>query len=176
MSKNLKEKTVPKVVMSLLILTAIGLISQPQMAKAEEHGLLLETDKNIYTMGENITIILTNNGNEVVEIGGYPGWEILTYAEGEHVCPVIYASLLWELDPEESDTFVWDQYNLLNSTFVEPGTYTLKDVQGWGLVASFEIVTAGDVIPEFPSAAILSLFMVSLTFIVVLAEKCNEKH
>ena len=176
MSKNLKEKTVQKVVMSLFILNAIGLISQPQLAKAEEHGLLLETDKNIYTMGENITIILTNNGNEAVEIGGYPAWEILTYAEGEHACPVIYASLLWELDPEESDTFVWNQFNLLNSTFVGPGTYALKDVQGWGLVASFEIVAAKDAIPEFSSATILSLFVVSLTFIVVLAQKYNEKH
>jgi len=176
MSKNLKENTVQKVVMSLLILTAIGLISQLRLAKAEEHGLSLKTDKNIYAMGENITIILTNNGNEAVEIGGYPAWEILMYAEGEHVCPTIYASLIWELDPEESDSFVWNQFNLLNSTFVEPGTYDLKDVQGWGLVASFEIVAAKDAVPEFPSAAILSLFVVSLTFIVVLAQKRNEKR
>jgi len=159
----------------LLITTVIGFIFQPQLAKAEKHGLSLETDKNVYALGENITIILTNNGNETVDIGGYPAWEILTHPESEHVCPVVYATLLWVLDPRENDTILWNQYNLLNSTFVEPGTYVLKDTQGWELVSSFEIV-AEDIVPEFPSAMILPLFMVFSMLIAILAKKYDEKH
>lgn len=176
MLKNLKGKIISKVMMFLFIITAIGFIFRPQLAKAEKHGLSLETNKNVYALGENITIILINNGNETVDIGGYPAWEILNHPEGEHVCPGIYAFLLWKLDPEENDTIVWDQYNFLNSTFVEPGTYVLKDTQGWGLLASFEIVEAEDIIPEFPSAIILSLFIVFSMLIVILAEKHDEKH
>jgi hypothetical protein len=155
----------------LFIITVIGLIFQPQLAKAEKHGLSLETDKNVYALGENITIILTNNGNETVEIGGYPAWEILNHPEGEHVCPVIYASLLWKLDPGEDNSFVWNQYNWLNLTFVEPGTYVAKDTQGWELHASFEIVATENVAPEFPSAIILSLFMMFSMLIAILAQK-----
>jgi hypothetical protein len=176
MFKNLKGNIILKLTIFLFIITVIGFIFQPQLAKAEKHGLSLETDKNVYALGENITIILTNNGNETVDIGGYPAWEILIHPEGEHVCPVIYAFLRWELSPGENDTFVWDQYNLLNFTFVEPGTYVLKDVQRWGLVSSFEIVAAEDIVPEFPSAIILSLFMVFPMLIAILAKKYDEKH
>lgn len=92
------------------------------------------------------------------------------------MCPVVYAFLLWKLDSGENDTLVWDQYNLLNSTFVEPGTYVLKDTQGWGLLASFKIVATEDIVPEFPSTIILYLFMVFSMLIVILARKHDEKH
>jgi len=160
----------------LFITTVIGFIFQPQLAKAEKQGLSLETDKNVYALGENITIILINNGNETVDIGGYPAWEILTYPEDEHVCPVVYAFLLWELDSGQNDTLVWDQYNLLNSTFVEPGTYVLKDTQGWELLASFEVVAAEDILPEFPSAVILCSFMVFSMLVAIFAKKYDKKH
>lgn len=176
MLKNLKGKAASKVMIFLFVITVIGFIFQPQLAKAEKDGLSLETDKNVYALGENITIILINNGNETVDIGGYPAWEILTHPESEHVCPVVYAFLLWELDPRENDTLVWDQYNLLNSTFVEPGTYVLKDTQGWELLASFEIVAAKDIVPEFPSAIILCLFMVFSMLAVIFAKKYDKKH
>ena len=174
--KNLKGKIISKVMMFLFIITVIGFIFRPQLAKAEKHGLSLETDKNVYALGENITIILTNNGDETVDIGGYPAWEILTHPEGEHVCPGVYAFLLWELDSGENDTFVWAQYNLLNSTFVEPGTYVLKDTQGWGLLASFEIVAAEDILPEFRSAIIFCLFTVFSMLAAIFAKKYDKKH
>lgn len=72
MLKNLKGKIISKVMIFLFIITVIGFVFQLQLAKAEKHGLSLETDKNVYTLGENITMILTNNGNETVDIGGYP--------------------------------------------------------------------------------------------------------
>ena len=175
MLKNPKGKIISKVMVFLFIITVIGFNFQPQLAKAEKYGLSLETDKNVYALGEYITIILTNNDNETVDIGGYPAWEILTHPEDEHVYPAVYAFLLWKLDPGENDTLVWDQYNLLNSTFVEPGTYVLKDTQGWELVSSFEIV-GEDIVPEFPSTIILYLFMVFSMLIVILARKHDEKH
>jgi len=102
--------------------------------------LLLETDKRIYNLGENVTITLTNISNETIEIGGYPAWQIFTYPGEEPVYPRIFAFLAWSLDPGESDTFIWNQYNEFNESFCEPGTYVVKDTQGWSLSTYFKIV------------------------------------
>ena len=103
-------------------------------------NLILRTDKHVYLLGENVTIILENMGNSTVDIGGYPAWQILTYPEEEPVFPEVYALLAWNLEPGQSDVFVWNQYDEFNDKFVEPGTYIVKDTQGWNIYAIFEIV------------------------------------
>ena len=105
-----------------------------------EYRLILETDKKIYALGENVMIILKNIGNETVTIGGYPAWQIFTYPEEQLVCPKIFAFLLWELHPGENDTFTWNQYNEFTESFVESGMYVVMDVQGWDLSTYFKIV------------------------------------
>ncbi len=59
----------------------------------------LTTDKSIYTLRENVTVILINVGCETVHIGGYPAWQIFTYPEGKAVYPKAFAFLAWNLDP-----------------------------------------------------------------------------
>lgn len=114
--------------------------------------LILETDKHVYLLGENVTIILKNVGDRGVEIGGYPAWQIFTYPEEEPVYPAIFATLAWSLEPEQNDTFVWNQYNQFNETFCSSGTYVVKDTHGWGLSAYFEIISANIIVPDdYPS-------------------------
>ena len=121
--------------------------------------LLLETDKNVYRLGENVTITLTNISNKTIEIGGYPAWQIFAYPEEDPVYPSIFAFLAWSLDPGENDTFIWNQYNQFSGSSCSPRTYVVKDTQGWGLSAYFEVVAADRFIrdltawisPEFPT-------------------------
>jgi len=103
-------------------------------------NLRLRTDKHVYLLGENVTIILENMGNSTVDIGGYPAWQILTYPEEKPVFPEVYALLAWNLEPGQSDVFIWNQYDEFNDKFVEPGTYIVKDTQGWNIYTIFEIV------------------------------------
>jgi len=110
--------------------------------------LVLETDKHVYVLGENVTIILQNIGNKRVEIGGYPAWQIFTYPEEEPVYPMIFAFLAWGLDPGENDTFTWNQYNQFNESFCGPGTYIVRDTQGWNLSTYFKIIVAEIIVPD----------------------------
>ena len=103
-------------------------------------NLRLRTDKHVYLLGENVTIILENMGNSTVDIGGYPAWQILTYPEEKPVFPEVYALLALNLEPGQSDVFVWNQYDEFNDKFVEPGTYIVRDTQGWNIYTIFEIV------------------------------------
>jgi len=103
-------------------------------------NLRLRTDKHVYLLGENVTIILENMGNSTVDVGGYPAWQILTYPEEKPVFPEVYALLAWNLEPGQSDVFVWNQYDEFNDKFVEPGTYIVRDTQGWNIYTIFEIV------------------------------------
>jgi PKD repeat protein len=106
----------------------------------------LETDKDVYILGENVTITLENIGTETVSIGGYPAWGIYTYPEEALVYPKVYAFLAWSLEPGENDTFIWNQYNAFTNSLVDPGMYVVCDTQGWGLSAYFTIV-AGNLPP-----------------------------
>lgn len=134
------NKAVLATVLSLLIIGVTGLGFYDEPAKADlEAKLSLKTDKYVYTSGENITIILTNIGEATVWIGGYPAWTIFTHPEEEPVYPNIFATLLWSLNPGETDTFIWNQYNETGA-LVEPGMYVVKDGQGWRLSAYFEIL------------------------------------
>lgn len=129
--------------LTLLMFGMLTLAFNTQSVKADQNvHLLLETDKDIYLLGENVAIILTNIGNETIQIGGYPAWQIYTYPEEEPVYPAIFAWLAWALEPWENDTFTWNQYNQFNDSFCGLGTYVVKDLQGWGLSAYFEIVAA----------------------------------
>lgn len=105
--------------------------------------LILETDKDVYILGENISITLKNVGEEKVSVGGYPPWQIFTYPDEEPVYPKIFAFLAWFLEPGQNDTYVWNQYNEFTGTFCKPGKYVIKDTQGWNLSAYFEIVPMG---------------------------------
>jgi len=112
----------------------------------------LKTDKDVYVLGENVTITLTNVGQETVQIGGYPAWQIFTYPAEEPVYPKIFAFLAWSLDPGENGTLTWNQYDEFTESFAKPGTYVIKDTQGWGLSAYFETVMAEEQwIPYVPS-------------------------
>jgi len=125
------------------------LVFHNQAIRADQQVcMLLETDKCVYTLGENVTITLTNNGSERVDIGGYPAWQIFTYPGEEPVYPAIFASLAWYLDPGENDTFVWNQYNEFNQSSVRSGAYIVMDTQGWGLSAHFEIIAAEIIVPD----------------------------
>lgn len=106
--------------------------------------LVLKTDKHVYVLGETIAIILKNIGDERVEIGGYPAWQILMYPEEEAVYPLIFATLAWSLEPKENDTFMWNQYNQFNDSFCDPGTYVVRDNQGWNLSTYFNVTFLTD--------------------------------
>jgi len=108
--------------------------------------MLLETDKDVYILGENVTITLENIGTETVSIGGYPAWGIYTYPEESLVYPKIYAWLLWSLEPGENDTIIWNQYNAFTNSPVYPGMYVVRDTKGWSLSAYFTIL-AGNLPP-----------------------------
>ena len=143
------RKTASGIMFSLLLISMTGLVFHNQAIRADQQVcMLLETDKCVYTLGENVTITLTNNGSERVDIGGYPAWQIFTYPGEEPVYPAIFASLAWYLDPGENDTFVWNQYNEFNHSFVKPGAYVVRDTQGWGLSAHFEIIAAEIIVPD----------------------------
>jgi hypothetical protein len=100
----------------------------------------LETDKDVYILGENVTITLENIGTETVSIGAYPAWGIHTYPEESLVYPSVYWFFSWSLEPGENDTFIWNQCNEFTNSSVYPGMYVVRDIQGWGLSAYFTIL------------------------------------
>jgi len=157
----LERKAASKITLTLMLLGILTLAINIQPAFSESlkvseaaswteelTRLVLETDKQVYVLGENVTLILKNIGADTVQIGGYPAWQIFTYPGGEMVYPAVFAFLAWSLDPEESDIFTWNQYNQFNGSFCEPGTYVVRDTQGLGLSAYFKIISAQIVVPD----------------------------
>ena len=129
--------------LTLFTFSMLALAFSIQPVKTDQKAqLLLETDKAVYILGGNVTITLKNIGNETVEIGGYPAWQIYTYPEEEMVYPMIFAWLAWSLEPGENDTITWNQYKEFTESPAEPGMYVVRDTHGWGLSAYFEIVAA----------------------------------
>ena len=147
MKRVMYKKVVLMIIVSTLLATLLHALILPGEAN-QEAQLLLETDKDVYILGENVTITLTNIGNETVEIGGYPPWQILTYPEEEPVYPEVYAWLAWSLRPGENDTFTWNQYNEFTQSPAEPGMHVIKDTQGWGLSTYFRIIAADKIVPD----------------------------
>ena len=142
------EKPFSGITLTLLLIGMLTLAFNIQPVKAETLQLELTTDKDVYALGENVTITLLNKGNETVEIGGYPAWQIFTYPEEEPVYPENFAYLAWSLDPGENDTLTWNQFNEFKQSYVESGTYIIRDTQGWGLTTYFKIVAAEIIIPD----------------------------
>jgi len=138
----MKFKAVSGAMLMLLFLGVTITAFNFQPAKADQGPqLLLETDKNLYILGENVTVVLSNIGTETIQIGGYPKWQIYTYPEEEPVYPSIFSLLLWSLEPGENDTITWNQTNEFTHSPVEAGMYVVRDRAGWGLSAYFEIVS-----------------------------------
>lgn len=120
----------------LIVLTA----ASNSVVSVKAEGLLqLTTDKNIYTLGEEVKITLRNIGDTYVSIGGWPCVKIYTYPDLENVWPRWFQWLAWGLAPGESETWTWDQYNAITGAIPQPGTYVVKDNKGWGLSAYFQI-------------------------------------
>ncbi len=148
----MEKRVVSGMMLTLLMFGMLTLTFHIKPVKTDQNAqLLLETDKDFYVLGENVTIVLTNIGRETIQIGGYPAWEIYTYPEEEMVYPAIFAWLAWSLEPGENDAFTWNQYNQFNDSFCGTGTYVVKDTQGWVLSAYFEIVAEEHWIPYVPS-------------------------
>ena len=102
--------------------------------------MLLETDKDVYILGENVKIMLKNIGTETESIGGYPAWGIYEIVDvgGSpwefFVYPEYYMWLAWSLEPEENDTYTF------GSGDIGAGMYVVRDTQGWNLSAYFAII------------------------------------
>jgi hypothetical protein len=157
-------KAVSGIMLTMLFLGVPITAFNIQPAKADQGPqLLLETDKNVYILGENVTIVLSNIGTETIQIGGYPIWEIHTYPEEEPVYPSIFAFLAWSLEPGENDTIAWNQTNQFTHSPVEAGMYVVRDLAGWGLSAYFEIVPTGD-INDDGIVDIIDVVVVALAF------------
>jgi len=146
---RMKIKAVSGIMLTVLLIGMLTLAFNVQLNQADQKPqLLLETDKDVYISGKNVTIILVNIGTETVNIGGYPAWQIFTYPEEEPVYPKIFAFLAWSLDPGENDTFTWNQYNEFAQSSAEPGMYVIKDTQGLGLSTYFKIIAAEKIVPD----------------------------
>jgi len=123
---------------ALLIITMI--ITYNVVSANAEALLQITTDKSVYVVGEEVKATLKNIGDAYIEIGGYPCVMMYTYPDLEPVWPKIFAFLIWGLGPGESETWTWNQYNEFTENPAEPGMYVVRDTQGWGLSADFEII------------------------------------
>ena len=133
--------------------------------------LLLETDKDVYVLRELVTFTLRNIGNETVRFGGWPFLEVYTWPNWERVAPVIFAFLLWKLDPGQSSSWTWNQTNEYTGDPIEAGLYVAKDIYGYNYTTFFRIIDATDPVPEFSPAIILPLFMILSIIAVIFAKR-----
>ena len=116
----------------------------------EKSKLLLEADKGIYKLGENITIMLTNIGNHTIQwIGRWPvPWDIFTYPENRCVFAAVPCYCIFELPPGENVSYTWNQSDMFTIHPVEPGIYEVRDNQAWELSVCFRIVNAEIIVPD----------------------------
>jgi hypothetical protein len=77
-------------------------------AVAVSHGYVLEIDKTVYKLGENVTITFTNNSTETVAFPDY-GWFTIKDSEGHIVAPGGALLAVLHVPAGESLTWVWDQ-------------------------------------------------------------------
>ena len=128
----------------MLLLSMLSMAFNIQPAKTgpnSEATLLLVTDKHVYSLGENITITLTNIGSETVMFGGWPFCYICTYPDWEPVFPKDFVYLAWDLEPGESEVITWNQYDVFKNTSVEPGRYVVYE-HNYGYTAFFDIASS----------------------------------
>lgn len=97
----------------------VGIIEKIQTEGAE---LEVTTDKNVYEVGEIVTIFFTNIGYETLSGGG----PIVSYYNDEN--ELVYQEAVycwWELDPGEYFTWTWNQKDF-NNEQVPVGEYMVE--------------------------------------------------
>jgi len=208
--------------LTVLITCMLTLAFTIQPTEAEQFlHLSLDTDRDIYILGENVTITLTNISSETVNIGGYPawGWGLSAYFEivatKEQWVPYVPFSRMvdlkfWMLDGipyiKVSITFsdggfsisdwgtvvregceiwvdskIWDWtgpsilvITRLSHTYnlgrLESGNYTFT-FKAWGNNVKSINFTVTEIIPEFPPAIILPLFIILSVIAVIFAKR-----
>ena len=116
----------------------------------QESRLLLYTDKEAYALSENITIIMSNIGDESIYwVGRCPvPWDIFTSPDEVCVFATIPCFCLFELLPGENVTYIWNKADPFTVCPIEPGMYVVRDNQGWGFSTRFMIVDADIVVPD----------------------------
>ena len=135
------KRILSRIMLALLLVYMLTLAFNIRLVEADQAPqLLLQTDRNIYLLGENVTITLSNMGNETVGFGGWPPWVIYTHPEWKWVWPGFLAFLMWDLDPGESVTLAWDQSINQTNSFVGPGTYVVYEYN-YNYTAFFQIVS-----------------------------------
>jgi len=91
------------------------------------NGLILEVDKTVYELGENVTITFTNNSTKTVGLSS-PWPFIIRNSEGRMVAPGAVAGKAVYLFPRKSLTRVWNQMDHLSipTAMVPTGIYTAE--------------------------------------------------
>jgi hypothetical protein len=144
------KKIVLAIMLLLCVIAGMGSAFPSQPVKAGPSGeaeVLLETDKRVYILGENVTITLKNIGYDTVMFGGWLPWMIYTYPYWKPVYPYALAFLAWDLDPEESVVLSWDQFDEYNETFVEPGRYVVYE-HNYGHRVFFDIASSASCVTD----------------------------
>ena len=90
---------------------------------AVSDGLILEVDKTVYELGENVTITFTNNSTETVAFPDY-GWGTIRDSEGSIVAGGAGPQAVLSVPAGDSLTAVWDQLDSRTISMVSPGIYT----------------------------------------------------
>src|SRR5918993_565155 len=96
---------------------------------SENNTLKLSTDKDIYNMGETVTITLQNIGNNTIHFsdGGYMHLRNSDTGECIFGCPEqeSFTQAIIAFEPGQIETRLWEQRDV-NNTQVSPGLYTVR--------------------------------------------------
>jgi hypothetical protein len=145
------RRTSSVVILTLLLVSMLTLTFNIHPVKTDLGiQLLLETDKPVYKLGENITTTLVNISNRTIDwVGRWPvPWDIFTCPENRCVFAAFPCYCIFELASGENVTYTWNQSDWLTIDPVELGTYEVRDNQAWGLSTFLKIVEADIVVPD----------------------------
>jgi len=111
---------------------------------------LLETDKDIYKLGDTVIITFRNISNQTKYwSGNWPvPWDIYTYPEEEFIFQTLGCFCIFQISAGETITYKWNQSDMFTISPVELGDYVIRDNQGWGLSAHFKMVDADIIVPD----------------------------
>jgi hypothetical protein len=89
------------------------------------NGLVLEVDKTVYELGENVTITFTNNSTETV---AFPtsAWFNIRDSDGNLVAPGGWTHAVLTVPAGYSLTWVWDQLDYVKVSIAPPGIYMVE--------------------------------------------------
>jgi len=135
----MKLKATMAIMATILVLSVV--CGTSGVAGSPTKILAVMTDKDVYCLHEEVTISITNIGDEIVGLLSDPPLSILDEA-GNLVYPEIRLWLYTELGPGKTVTYTWNQWNDFTDTFVPPGKYTVETYSELDLEPSktFEIV------------------------------------